>query len=69
MANPIQHEHGHGYSLVWCQDCPPWRRLAAGRADALLRAADHLDLVHGDTLRAKRLREQAARKRARDTRK
>lgn len=67
MASPIHHEHGHGYSLVWCQDCPPWRRLAGGRADSLLRAAEHLEAVHDDSTRAKRLREQA--RRLRDTRK
>lgn len=61
MANPIRHEQGHGYGVVWCADCPPWRSLSGGHADSLLRGADHLERVHGDATRAKRLREQARR--------
>ena len=33
--------------LAWCTSCPPWRDLAGDRRAAHLRAADHLERVHG----------------------
>lgn len=47
--------------VAWCTSCPPWRRLANARPEALRAAAEHLELVHGQAERARRLREQARR--------
>lgn len=52
-------EAGTRHVLAWCDACPPWRELAADRADALRRAAAHLELVHGQGALASQLRRQA----------
>lgn len=59
MGNPTRLEAGRGHVLAWCVDCPPWRRLAGDNPAALLVAADHLQLVHGDARAAARLRDRA----------
>lgn len=58
-GQPTRLEAGRGVVLVWCQDCPPWRRLAADRAEGYRLAADHLLAVHGDYRHAGKRREQA----------
>lgn len=62
MKGPIRLEAGRGYVLASCTDCPPWRRMPGNRRHALLLAADHASLVHGDNALARDLRELAARK-------
>lgn len=44
---PTRLEAGHNHVLAYCSSCPPWRRLAGDRPEALRAAADHLLLVHG----------------------
>ena len=46
--------------VAMCDSCPPWRRIGS-RPSALRAAAEHLELVHGDSRRAAQLREQARR--------
>lgn len=58
--NPTRLEAGHNHVLAYCRACPPWRELAWDRPEALRAAAQHVQLVHGDTKQANRLRERAA---------
>jgi len=48
-------------AVAHCSDCPPWRELRGTRTAALTAAADHAELVHGDTQLAGNLRVQARR--------
>lgn len=59
MSNPTRLEASHNVVLAYCRDCPPWRRLELGRADALRQAAVHLELVHGNHKLAGNLRDRA----------
>lgn len=60
MSRPTRLEGGTNHVLAWCTSCTPWRRLTGTRPEALRAAADHLQLVHGESGLAKQLRAQAA---------
>lgn len=57
--NPTRLEAGHNHVLAYCRSCPPWRELTWDRPEALDAAATHVQLVHGDTQLAERLRKRA----------
>jgi hypothetical protein len=57
--NPTRIESGTRHALAYCSSCPPWRRLTADRPAALLAAAEHVDLTHGDRQLAAKLRDRA----------
>ena len=59
VRNPTKLEAGHNYVVAYCRECPPWRRLAWDRPEAMRAAAAHLQLVHHDARLANNLREQA----------
>lgn len=52
---------GRGTQLATCPECGPWRELRGTRRAALLAAADHATLVHGDERQASELRDRASR--------
>lgn len=62
--NPTRLEAGYGHVLAYCRDCPPWRRLELSHPDALLAAADHMQLTHGQAKLAADMRGRAARMKA-----
>lgn len=61
MTKPTRLEAGHNHVLAWCSSCPPWRRIADDRPAAMLEAATHLELVHGQRRMARELRAEARR--------
>lgn len=65
--NPIRLETGTRHLLASCATCPTWRELRGTRPAALLAAATHMDLVHGDARAAGKLRERAQRDTPRPT--
>ena len=55
----IRTEKGTRHVLVYCTECPPWRRLADDKAAALALGASHVALVHGGGTVAASLRDRS----------
>lgn len=55
----IRDEPGTRHHLVWCDDCPSWRRLTDDKAAALREGARHVALVHDQAKAAASLRERS----------
>lgn len=57
--NPTRLEASYATVLAVCRSCPPWRELELTHAGALRRAADHVELVHGQHQLARNMRDRA----------
>lgn len=60
VRGPVNFDASPGVILAWCRECPPWRRLAGSRPEAIRKAATHVANVHGDHDLANYLRKLAA---------
>lgn len=73
MSAPrVRLDAGTRHVLAWCSSCPPWRDLAGDLGAAHLRAAEHLERVHGsgtdNAALTARARAKEHRRRARESR-
>lgn len=58
-AGRVMFEAGTRHVLAYCPGCPPWRELEGTRAAAYLKAAAHVERVHGDAEAAAEYRRRA----------
>ena len=57
--SPVRLDTAQRSVVIWCTQCPPYRRLTASRAAGHLEAAAHADAVHNNAAAAAEHRRRA----------